>query len=32
MVTTSAVAATLSNGVAQVSLRVTALSGDPRVE
>ena len=32
MVMSSAVAATLSNGVAQVSLRLTGLSGDPRVD
>ena len=32
MVTTSAVVAALSGGVAQVSLRITALAGDPRVD
>jgi hypothetical protein len=32
MVTTSAVVAAMSNGVAQVSLRLTALSGDPQVD
>ena len=32
MLTTSAVVAALSNGVAQVSLRIRALTGDPRVD
>ena len=32
MVTTSALVAAMSNGVAQVSLRLTALSGNPRVD
>jgi hypothetical protein len=32
MLTTSAVLAALSSGVAQVSLRITALTGDPRVD
>jgi hypothetical protein len=32
MVTTSAVLAATSGGVAQVSLRLTALSGDPNVD
>ena len=32
MITTSPVVAALSGGVAQVSLRLTALTGDPRVD
>ena len=32
MVTTSAVVAALSGGVADVSLRITALTGDPRID
>ena len=32
MLTSSAVLAALSNGVAQVSLRITALTGDPRLD
>ncbi len=32
MLTSSAVLAALSNGVAQVSLRITALTGDPRID
>jgi hypothetical protein len=32
MVTSSAVLAATSNGVAEVSVRITALSGDPRVD
>jgi hypothetical protein len=32
MLTASAVVAATSNGVGQVSLRLTALSGDPQVD